>query len=232
MSEEKNQAQNLTPRSQKKPGFWKTLFAKRWTFPAIYLGAAALIIGIVVAQTMNGTPKQPEAAPPSGTMTNTDNPGAVTTNSAQQWTWPLANDGQEATVTMKFFDQTKDEKTQAQSIIQYDNNFYTQNGVVMGRKDDKQFTVLTAASGTVERVEADPLMGNVVVIKHDNGYETYYASLGEVEVKQGDKVVQSQPIGKSGNNRIEADQQNHLHFEVMKDGKNVDPESVLPKRGE
>lgn len=232
MSDQKNQTQNLTPRSQKKPGFWKTLFAKRWTFPAIYLGAAALIIGIVVAQTMNGTPKQPEATPPSGTMTNTDNQEAQTTNTAPQWIWPMAADGQEATVTMKFYDQTKDEKTQAKSIIQYDNNFFTQNGVVIGRKDDKAFTVTAAASGTVSRVEADPLMGYVVVIQHDNGYESYYASLSDVEVKEGDKVVQSQPIAKSGNNRFEADQKNHLHFEVKKDGKQIDPESVLPKRGE
>ncbi|WP_200758059.1 M23 family metallopeptidase [Effusibacillus dendaii] len=233
MNEEKNQLQNLAPRSQKKPGFWKTLFAKRWTFPALYLGAAAVIIGIVVAGTQYKHQEGATPAPQGNVLTD---PSAGTdtqpVTAGQNLIWPMAADGTDAQVTMSFYDDSKDEKTKANSIVRFDNNFYTQNGVVIGRKDDKPFSVVAAASGTVTRVENDPLMGQVVEIAHDNGYVTYYASLQNVQVKQGDKVVQSQPIGQSGNNKLEADQKNHLHFEVKKDSKYINPQSVLPPRGQ
>lgn len=236
MNEQKNE--NVPPRSQKKPGFWKTLFAKRWTFPALYLGAAALIIGFVVAETQEALPfkKGAQPAPQEQGSVTTDPaklPDTAPVTASQTLIWPVSDrDGAEAKVTMAFYDETKDQKSQANSIIKFENNFYTQNGVVVGRKDDKPFTVVAAASGTVTGVQADPLMGHTVRIAHDNGYETYYASLADIVVKEGDKVVQGQDIGKSGNNRLEADQKNHLHFEVKKDGKNIDPQSVLPKRGE
>ncbi|WP_040393792.1 M23 family metallopeptidase [Effusibacillus pohliae] len=230
MNQENKQTQNMAPRSQKKPGFWRTLFAKRWTFPAIYLGAAALIIGLVVAQVKDVKLKDAQPAPNNTGSAVTDPgklPDSAPATAGQKLIWPVSADDTEAKVTMAFYDPSKDEKTQAASILKYDNNFYTQNGVVIGRKDDKPFTVVAAASGTVTRVEADPLMGQVVEIKHDNGYVTYYASLDKVEVKEGDKVNQGQPIAKSGNNKLEADQKNHLHFEVKKDGKNVNPETEI-----
>ncbi|MFC4769499.1 peptidoglycan DD-metalloendopeptidase family protein [Effusibacillus consociatus] len=232
MNQENKETQNLAPRSQKKPGFFKSLFAKRWTFPAIYLGAAALIIGLVVAQTQDAKPFNDAEKTPEGTAVtdsgNSSDTAPVTAN--QELAWPVAQqDEKEVQVTMSFYDETKDEKSQAKSIVKYDNNFYTQNGVVIGRKDDKPFTVVAAASGTVSRVENDPLMGQLVEIKHDNGYVTYYASLSDIKVKEGDKVVQGADIAKSGNNRIEADQKNHLHFEVKKDGKNVDPEKAIKR---
>jgi stage II sporulation protein Q len=49
-------------------------------------------------------------------------------------------------------------------------------------------------------------------------------------VTKGMNVLKGQPIAKSGNNRFEKAEKNHLHFEVRKDGKAVNPNSVLPKR--
>ncbi|GAX89635.1 M23 family metallopeptidase [Effusibacillus lacus] len=232
MNEEKNQNQNLAPRSQKKPGFLKSLFAKRWTFPALYLGAAALIIGIAVAQIQDAQPSKEAENPPVGTsVTDPENPiGEMPVTAGQELIWPVKADEKEAKVTMAFYDEAKDPKAKESSILKFENNFYTQNGVVMGRKDDKPFEVVAAASGTVSRVDSDALMGKVVEIKHDNGYVTYYASLSDIEVKEGDKVIQGQTIAKSGNNLLEKDQLNHLHFEVKKDGKNLDPVTVLPER--
>lgn len=229
MTQEKNQS--TAQRSQKKPGFWKTLFGKRWTFPAIYLGAAALIIGIVVAQQMGTSESKPEAKPQQTGQANPKAPDSVNANAGQKLIWPVSmTDGVDAKVTMSAFDPTKDEKANASSILKYDNTYLPQNGVVVGRQDDKSFTVVAAAAGTVKSIEQDPLMGNVVVVSHDNGYETYYASLSDITVKKGDQVIQGQDLAKSGNNLLEADQKNHLHFEVKKDGQNVNPETELPKR--
>jgi len=84
--------------------------------------------------------------------------------------------------------------------------------------------VLAAADGTVTRVYEDALHGNCVLIEHDNGLETFYASLGAVTVEEGQAVSQGEAIGTAGNTGIcEVDQGVHLHFEVRKDGQTADP---------
>ncbi len=72
--------------------------------------------------------------------------------------------------------------------------------------------------------------GNCVKIEHENGYSTLYAHLKEVYVSNGQTVTKGQTIGFMGNtgNSYGA----HLHFEVRKDNKRIDPtpylESDLP----
>lgn len=66
--------------------------------------------------------------------------------------------------------------------------------------------------------------GKIVQVKHDNGYVTYYAHLKAATVKVGDKVDQGSVVGKANNTGISAG--SHLHFEVRKDGKAVDPQQV------
>lgn len=69
--------------------------------------------------------------------------------------------------------------------------------------------------------------GNMVKIDHDDGYQTRYLHMayGSVKVNVGDKVSKGQIIGYMGNtgNAFGA----HLHFEVLKDGKKIDPTSYL-----
>ena len=89
--------------------------------------------------------------------------------------------------------------------------------------------VSAAADGTVYTVYEDETMGMTVVIKHDGGYTTKYASLGEeISVKAGDNVVAGQKIGTVGEtalleNAIGA----HLHFSVSCNGTVVDPMEFL-----
>jgi stage II sporulation protein Q len=237
MTQEKNQKQNhegQTSRSENKPSFWRTYFAKRWTYPVIYLGSAALIIGLMYAKSQDAFPfsKSHNETPNPTAQGGTALPTPAAPVNAPQWVWPVGEDGQDVNVTMNFFDDSKDKAAQAASLLKFNDTFYTQNGIVMGLKNDKTFTVVAAASGKVTRVEDNPLLGKAVEITHDNGYVTYYASLSTVDVKEGDAILQGQPLGKSGNNKLEASQKNHLHFEVKKDGKNVDPISVLPMRGD
>ena len=87
-------------------------------------------------------------------------------------------------------------------------------------------TVVSAcAGGTVKRVWQDNEMGLCVLIDHENGYETLYAGLSSTDyVQAGDPVMQGQTIGHSGNGVLaESDGLPHLHLEVHKNGRPVDP---------
>ena len=90
-------------------------------------------------------------------------------------------------------------------------------------------TVCAAAAGTVYSVFQDDTMGTTVVIRHDGGYVTQYASLAEeVSVKAGDTVEMGTAIGKVANTALlESAQGDHLHFSVMLNDKSIDPVAFL-----
>lgn len=89
--------------------------------------------------------------------------------------------------------------------------------------------VVATAAGTVLSVEEDGRLGTTVVIDHNNGYVTTYASLQPgVDVLAGDSVSAGTVIGAVGNTSLsEAGLGAHLHFSVTKDGEAVDPMEYL-----
>ncbi len=86
-----------------------------------------------------------------------------------------------------------------------------------------------AADGTVYTVYEDETMGMTVVLSHEGGYTTKYASLAEnVPVKAGDTVTAGQTIGYVGNTALfESAIGDHIHFSVSCSGVTVDPETFL-----
>ena len=90
-------------------------------------------------------------------------------------------------------------------------------------------SVFAAEAGTVGDVVNDVLDGTYVVIDHEDGYQTRYYSLAEdVKVKKGDKVQKGQLLGTMAATRgSESLAGNHLHFEMSKDGVDIDPLTVL-----
>ncbi|MBZ2174802.1 M23 family metallopeptidase [Schnuerera sp. xch1] len=90
--------------------------------------------------------------------------------------------------------------------------------------------VLAALSGTISEVYNDPLWGMITIIDHGNGLLTKYANLSTEELlSEGVAVNEGDPIGKVGKTAtVEMMMDPHLHFEVIKDGTNVDPEDHLP----
>lgn len=90
-------------------------------------------------------------------------------------------------------------------------------------------TVLAACNGTVLSVMDDALMGTTVVLEHDGGYQTTYASLqASPPVEAGDMVSAGQIIGTVGDTAaMEAALGPHLHFSVSRDGAAVDPHTFL-----
>ena len=89
--------------------------------------------------------------------------------------------------------------------------------------------VLAACSGTVTEIAQDDLLGTLVRITHDGGYESTYANLQSVPaVGEGQYVSAGQVIGSVGTTSlIEAGSVPHLHFAVKRDGVSIDPKEFL-----
>ena len=81
--------------------------------------------------------------------------------------------------------------------------------------------VYAAADGRVVDVFRGKGRGNVVIVDHGNGYETHYGFVTGVTVSRGQTVKRGTKLGAVGISR--GSYAPHLHFEVFKDGKAVDP---------
>ena len=101
------------------------------------------------------------------------------------------------------------------------------NGVDIAAEEGTQ--VCAAAEGTVTEVFEDDIWGTTVVIRHDGGYTTQYASLQEnPSVKPGDKVSLGQSIGCVGTTAlVETTMGSHLHFSVNYQNMPMDPQDFL-----
>ena len=89
--------------------------------------------------------------------------------------------------------------------------------------------VIAACSGVVTAVRDDDMMGTLVTIAHDDGYETTYANLrSSPGVGEGQYVSAGEVIGAVGSSSIaEFSMPAHLHFSVSKDGVPCDPAEFL-----
>jgi lipoprotein NlpD len=67
--------------------------------------------------------------------------------------------------------------------------------------------------------------GKLIVIKHDNNFNSVYAHNREILVKEGQSVTRGQKIAELGDSDASAPK---LHFEIRKSGKPVDPMRYLP----
>lgn len=98
-------------------------------------------------------------------------------------------------------------------------------------KADKTTVVKASADGTVKSIKNDPRYGLTVVIEHSNGFSTVYSNLLTAEfVNVGEKVTSGQTIGTVGNTAsFEILDESHLHFEILKDNEQIDPNMYLKK---
>lgn len=96
-------------------------------------------------------------------------------------------------------------------------------------KAEKTTVVKAAEAGTVKTIKNDPRYGLTVIIEHENGFQTVYSNLLTSEfVVEGEKVDKGQSIGTVGNTAaFEIADEAHLHFEIIKDFVQVDPNIYL-----
>lgn len=87
--------------------------------------------------------------------------------------------------------------------------------------------VAAVAEGEVTKRYTDPFMGVCIEVTHGGGLVSKYMNLGEEYPKDaevGCKVYGGQTIGCVGESAaVEAADTSHLHFELLQDGKNVNP---------
>ncbi len=85
--------------------------------------------------------------------------------------------------------------------------------------------VIAVAAGEILSVYYDEIYGNVIMIDHLNEYATLYAHLatiffeGKSTVEKGETIAL---VGNTGNSSAP-----HLHYEILLDGNNVDPEEYI-----
>ncbi|HKG06032.1 MAG TPA: M23 family metallopeptidase [Pedobacter sp.] len=85
--------------------------------------------------------------------------------------------------------------------------------------------VKSTASGRVTMAGRRGGYGNCIVISHGNGFETYYGHLSKILIKVGQQVKAGDKIGKIGSTGRSTGP--HLHYEVHRYGKIINPRSFL-----
>ncbi len=85
--------------------------------------------------------------------------------------------------------------------------------------------VKASADGIVRVAEDVGDLGLLVEIEHKLGFVTRYGHNSKLLVKKGDRVFQGDVIALSGNTGVSTGP--HLHFEILKDGKPVNPNNYI-----
>ena len=91
---------------------------------------------------------------------------------------------------------------------------------------DESTPIVAIASGVVIYSDYSKELGNGIVIDHQNGYQSHYYHNEENFVKKNEKIDRGMLIGKIGNTGVSTGP--HLHFEIWKDGKPIDPLNFFP----
>ena len=87
--------------------------------------------------------------------------------------------------------------------------------------------VYAAADGIVKIARMFENWGNRITLQHSGGFSTEYAHMKSLAVQPDQHVQQGEVIGYVGNSGMSMGP--HLHFEILKDGKRVNPEGYLEK---
>ncbi|WP_349408804.1 M23 family metallopeptidase [Pseudalkalibacillus sp. SCS-8] len=197
---------------------------KRWVYPAVYLGFAAVILASVLWYQNTIGEKLDEGANPIGYE---DQDSVPVMTDAEVFKSPV--DDKAVHVQKKFYDSEASEADQEAALVFYNNTYFQNKGINYATESGEPFEVKASLSGKVVKAKQEPLLGYVVHIEHDNGVMTHYSSLADLQVEKGDTVKQGDVLGTAGMNLLDKEAKVHVHFEVRKDGVAVNPEDFFNK---
>lgn len=103
--------------------------------------------------------------------------------------------------------------------IPYRSGYQFHTGVDIAGSHGSQ--IRAAANGEVTFSGYRGSLGNLIIIDHGYGYETYYAHLADIKVRKGDKVEKGETIASMGASGRTTG--THLHYEVHYKGSPVNP---------
>lgn len=188
---------------------------------------ALLVIALIVSASINHKTDNPPLDTPPVDMPPADQP--VDTKPEESLKLPF-DETMTYEIVRKFYDKNASKEDQAKALIKYGNTYRTSNGVSYAKDDDTTFDVVASLSGKVIEIKESPLYGNYVVIEHNDNLKTCYYGLSEVCVSVGTELNQGDKIGKSGNTDIDKEAGNHVYFQILKNGKYVNPENLIGKK--
>ncbi len=107
------------------------------------------------------------------------------------------------------------------------NEWRTHSGVDVAAPRGE--VVRSVGNGTVMEIKNDPRYGFTIVIDHKNGYKSVYSNLvSDQTIQIGQEIKLGDPIGAIGATAIfESAEPTHLHFELYKENKLVDPVAYI-----
>ena len=117
----------------------------------------------------------------------------------------------------------------AKVISPYKNNRGSHRHTGVDLKTKANDPIYAVGDGVVTMSKNYSGYGKCIIIKHADGTETLYAHNSKNYVKEGEKVKTGQMIALTG--RTGRATTEHLHFEVRKNGKPVNPMPLLEKLG-
>ena len=173
------------------------------------------------------------------TSTNKSNSNALTTSISSTDTSDKSNN---ATETTNKPVETKKELSFAMPVDGEVMNGYAKDNLIYSNtleewvthlgidiKAEKTTVVKASEGGKIKSIKSDPRYGLTIVIDHNDGFQTIYSNLLTTEfVVEGEEVEKGQTIGTVGNTAaFESADESHLHFEILKDSIQVDPNMYL-----
>lgn len=129
------------------------------------------------------------------------------------------------TIKNKFYDYKK-EDNQENSIIYYENTYIQNSGISYTSKE--KFDITTTLDGEVLEIIENEILGKTIKIKHQNDIISTYQCLNSTNINEGDYVLRGQTIATSGTCPLYSTDYN-LHFELLYQGKNINPELYYDK---
>ncbi|MDR0403146.1 MAG: M23 family metallopeptidase [Treponema sp.] len=88
-------------------------------------------------------------------------------------------------------------------------------------------SVYAAREGRVTETGTDPVYGNYIIVAHDDNWVSLYGHLSAVTAAAGGRVSRNSVIGRVGSTGQSTGP--HLHFEIRKNGRALDPGKLLFK---
>ncbi len=147
----------------------------------------------------------------------------VVANSESKILKPFTQDN--ITISTNYYDY-KDESKQQGSIIYYENTYIQNTGI--DYTSEETFDIVSILDGEVLEVKEDNLLGNSITIKHSNDLISIYASVDNIKVTKGSKVIAGEVIATSSKSELLKEDYN-LHFELYANGEVVNPENYYDK---
>lgn len=147
---------------------------------------------------------------------------------SESFAMPL-KDSDNVVIKMQFYEQGSSTEAQEAALLKYGDTYQPSTGIDYALSDNANFGVIASMSGIVTKVQADPLLGNVIEVEHSDGIVSHYSSVSDVAVNVGDEVTQGQTLANASTSQINPDAGVHVHYELRKDGVAVNPTDYMQK---